>query len=153
MSLEILKKGLNLPMLMIQRELYEFGPFTVDSIERTLERDGISLAITPKVFDTLLYLVRNQGRILMKDELLQKIWPGTFVEEVNLAVNISVIRKLLSDTPQDPRYVSTVPGRGYRFMAQVRTRVEQVGEPAHAVPAERANSNAADSHQSPQGDG
>jgi len=138
-------------MLMIQRELYEFGPFTIDSIERTLERDGISLAITPKVFDTLLYLVRNQGRILTKDELLQKIWPGTFVEEVNLAVNISVIRKLLSDTPQDPRYVSTVPGRGYRFMAQVRTRVEGAGEPEHAVPNQPVNSKTADIHQSAPG--
>jgi TolB-like protein/Flp pilus assembly protein TadD len=64
--------------------------------------------------------VRNQGRVLSKDELLQEIWPGTFVEEVNLAVNISTLRKLLGENPQDGRYIVTVPGRGYRFVAEVR---------------------------------
>ncbi len=107
-------------MSLNQRELYEFGPFALDPRERILWRDGKPLAATPKVFDTLLFLVRNQGRVLTKDELLQEIWPGTFVEEVNLAVNISTLRKLLGENPQDGRYIVTVSGRGYRFVAEVR---------------------------------
>ena len=107
-------------MSMNLRELYEFETFALDPQERMLWREGIALSTTPKVFDTLLYLVRNQGRILTKDELLQQIWPGTFVEEVNLAVNISALRKLLGESPQDGRYIQTVPGRGYRFVAEVR---------------------------------
>jgi DNA-binding winged helix-turn-helix (wHTH) protein len=102
-------------MSLNQKELYEFGPFSLDPQERILWRDGKALAVTPKVFDTLLFLVRNQGRVLSKDELLQEIWPGTFVEEVNLAVNISTLRKLLGENPQDGRYIVTVSGRGYRF--------------------------------------
>lgn len=107
-------------MALNQKELYEFGPFSLDPQERILWRDGKALAVTPKVFDTLLFLVRNQGRVLSKDELLQEIWPGTFVEEVNLAVNISTLRKLLGENPQDGRYIVTVSGRGYRFVADVR---------------------------------
>jgi TolB-like protein/DNA-binding winged helix-turn-helix (wHTH) protein len=107
-------------MSLNQKELYEFGPFSLDPQERILWREGKPLAATPKVFDTLLFLVRNQGRVLTKDELLQEIWPGTFVEEVNLAVNISTLRKLLGENPQDGRYIVTVSGRGYRFVAEVR---------------------------------
>ncbi len=107
-------------MSLNQKELYEFGPFSLDPQERILWRDGKALAVTPKVFDTLLFLVRNQGRVLSKDELLQEIWPGTFVEEVNLAVNISTLRKLLGENPQDGRYIVTISGRGYRFVAEVR---------------------------------
>jgi TolB-like protein/DNA-binding winged helix-turn-helix (wHTH) protein len=111
-------------MSKIQRELYEFGPFIIDAVERIVTREGSPLPITPKVFDTLLYLLRNRGRSLTKDELLKNIWPGSFVEEVNLAVNISNLRKLLGDNPQDPQYVVTLSGRGYRFIAEVRADVE-----------------------------
>jgi TolB-like protein/DNA-binding winged helix-turn-helix (wHTH) protein/Flp pilus assembly protein TadD len=107
-------------MSLNRKELYEFGPFALDPQERILWREGKPLAATPKVFDTLLFLVRNQGRVLTKDELLQELWPGTFVEEVNLAVNISTLRKLLGENPQDGRYIVTVSGRGYRFVAEVR---------------------------------
>ena len=118
-------------MSLNQRELYEFGPFSLDPRERILWRDGRPLPATPKVFDTLLFMVRNQGRVLTKDELLQEIWPGTFVEEVNLAVNISTLRKLLGENPQDGRYIVTVSGRGYRFVAAVRetgSAAEEVGD-------------------------
>src|SRR5271155_5729736 len=107
-------------MSLIQKEMYEFGAFSIDPEERLLTRDGTALSLTPKVFDTLLYLVRNPGRILTKDELLKEIWPDTFVEEVNLAVNISTLRKVLGENPQDGRYIATVAGRGYRFVADVR---------------------------------
>src|SRR5271156_178833 len=107
-------------MSLIQKEMYEFGAFSIDPEERLLTRDGTALSLTPKVFDTLLCLVRNPGRLLTKDELLKEIWPDTFVEEVNLAVNISTLRKALGENPQDGRYIATVAGRGYRFVADVR---------------------------------
>lgn len=107
-------------MSLMQKEIYEFGSFSLDPAERVILRDGEPLALTPKVFDTLVYLVRNRGRLLTKDELLKGIWPDTFVEEVNLAVNISTLRKAFGEGPQDDRYIATVPGRGYRFVAEVQ---------------------------------
>jgi TolB-like protein/DNA-binding winged helix-turn-helix (wHTH) protein len=107
-------------MPLMEQTLYRFGPFLLDPAERLVSRDGIPLTLTPKVFDTLLYLVRNCGRVLTKDELLKQIWPDTFVEEVNLAVNISTLRKAFGENPHECRYIATVPGRGYRFIAEVQ---------------------------------
>ena len=112
-------------MSLMEKEIYEFGPFLLDPRERVLSCDGTIVSLTPKAFETLLCLVRNQGRVLTKDELLKQIWPDTFVEEVNLAVNISTIRKALGENPQDCRFIATVPGRGYRFIAEVRTVANQ----------------------------
>ena len=112
-------------MSLMEKEIYEFGPFLLDPRERVLSCDGTIVSLTPKAFETLLCLVRNQGRVLTKDELLKQIWPDTFVEEVNLAVNISAIRKALGENPQDCRFIATVPGRGYRFIAEVRTVANQ----------------------------
>jgi eukaryotic-like serine/threonine-protein kinase len=120
-------------MPLMQKELYEFGPFIVDPGNRTTLRDGTPLAMTPKVFDTLVYLIRNRGRLLSKDELLKGIWPDAFVEEVNLAVNISTLRKLFGEGPQDGRYIVTVPGSGYRFVAEVSV---SIGEHGHTESAE-----------------
>jgi DNA-binding winged helix-turn-helix (wHTH) protein/Flp pilus assembly protein TadD len=112
-------------MSLTEEEIYEFGPFLLDPTERILSCDGTIVSLTPKAFETLLCLVRNQGRMLTKDELLKQIWPDTFVEEVNLAVNISTIRKALGENPQDCRFITTVPGRGYRFVAEVRKLRQQ----------------------------
>src|SRR5262245_45368636 len=79
------------------KHLYEFGPFRLDAEERLLLRDGESLSLTPKSFDLLLALVEHHGHLLEKDELLKLVWPDTFVEETNLASNISLIRKALGD--------------------------------------------------------
>ncbi len=106
-------------MSLKEKEIYRFGPFSLDPPERVISRDGKPLSLTPKVFDTLVCLVRNHGRLLTKDELLKEVWPDTFVEEVNLAVNISTLRKMLGEGPQDGRYIVTVSGRGYRFVATV----------------------------------
>jgi TolB-like protein/DNA-binding winged helix-turn-helix (wHTH) protein/Flp pilus assembly protein TadD len=106
-------------MPLTTQEIFEFEGFLLDAGERTLTRNGSLLALTPKAFDTLLYLVRNPGRMLSKDELLKELWPDTFVEEVNLAVNISTLRKVLGEDPQDRRFIATVSGRGYRFVASV----------------------------------
>lgn len=107
-------------MSLMEKEMYEFGPYSLDPAERVILRDGAPLSLTPKVFDTLVYLVRNSGRLLTKDELLKEVWPDTFVEEVNLAVNISTLRKAFGEGPQDGRYIATVAGRGYRFVAEVQ---------------------------------
>jgi DNA-binding winged helix-turn-helix (wHTH) protein/TolB-like protein len=110
---------------------YEFGPFRIDMGERLLLRNGGVIPLTAKVFDTLLVLVQNSGHTLEKEELLQKVWPDTFVEDGNLAQNISVLRKALGDNASDTRYIETIPRRGYRFIADVR---ESKG---HPVPQDR----------------
>jgi len=106
-------------MSLQTKEIYEFEGFRLDPGQRTLSRDGAEIPLTPKVFETLLYMVRNPKRVLTKDELLKEIWPDAFVEEVNLAVNISTLRKVLGEDPQDRRCIVTVTGKGYRFVAAV----------------------------------
>ena len=101
--------------------LYEFGPFRVDPDKQVLLREDQPVAITPKVFETLLILVRHSREVVSKDELMKAVWPDAFVEEANLSQNIFMLRKALGDTPEDRRYIVTLPGRGYRFSAHVRT--------------------------------
>ena len=102
------------------RPIYEFGDFRLDPTERLLTQGGTPISLTPKAFDLLVLLVKNSGHLLSKDELMQQIWPDSFVEEINLTQNISVIRKVLGDSTGGQRYVETVPKRGYRFTAPVR---------------------------------
>lgn len=99
---------------------YEFGPFTADPRERQLRREGRVIPLTPKVFDILVFLLQNPGRLLTKDELLEQVWPDTTVEEGNLARNISSLRSALAETRRDSRYIETVARRGYRFIADVQ---------------------------------
>ncbi|HXM42781.1 MAG TPA: winged helix-turn-helix domain-containing protein [Bryobacteraceae bacterium] len=101
-------------------QLYEFGPFRADGVRRLLLRDGEAVPLTSKAFDTLQVLIVNHGRVLEKDELLKSIWPNSFVEEANLAQNVSALRKALGELPGEHRYIATIPGRGYRFVAQVK---------------------------------
>jgi DNA-binding winged helix-turn-helix (wHTH) protein/tetratricopeptide (TPR) repeat protein len=101
--------------------LYEFGPFRLDAVQRLLLRDDCPIPLQPKAFDTLLLLVRNSEKLVLKDELLQAVWANTFVQEANLTQNIFVLRKALGDNDGGRRYIITVPGRGYRFVERVRT--------------------------------
>ena len=98
---------------------YEFGPFHIDKLNHVLMRDGETLPLKPKVFDTLLLLVENRGRVLDKDELLSRLWPDTVVEESNLSQNVYLLRKALGDEPGGEAYIQTMPKRGYRFVASV----------------------------------
>ncbi|HKQ99493.1 MAG TPA: alpha/beta fold hydrolase [Pyrinomonadaceae bacterium] len=100
--------------------LYGFGPFRLDTADRTLLCGSDLVQLTPKVFDTLLVLVENTGRTLGKNELMEKVWPDSFVEENNLAQNISILRKALGEGAEGLKYIETVPKRGYRFVADVR---------------------------------
>lgn len=100
--------------------VYEFAEFRVEADRRMLLRHGKPVPLTPKVFDTLLHLVKRQGEVLEKEELMRSIWPDTIVEENNLNQNISTLRRVLSERRGENRYILTVPGRGYRFIASVQ---------------------------------
>src|SRR5713101_718399 len=100
---------------------YEFGDFRIDPGKRLLQRrDRTLVSLTPKVFDTLLHLVQHSGTVLDKDQLMRAIWPDTVVEENNLNQNISILRRALGDGRSDHRYIATVPGYGYQFVAEVK---------------------------------
>ena len=107
-------------MADIPTRFLEFGPFRINASKRFLMRDAEVVRLTAKVFDTLFLLVEHGGRVLEKDELMTKLWPDTQVEENNLTVNVSALRRALGDSSSSPRYIETVPGRGYRFLANVR---------------------------------
>jgi DNA-binding winged helix-turn-helix (wHTH) protein/TolB-like protein len=104
-----------------QSYIYRFGDFSVDAAKRLLvSRDGEAIPLTPKAYDTLLYLVEHPGTVLDKDELMQAIWPHTVVEENNLTQSISALRRALGESRGENRYITTVPGRGYWFVADVK---------------------------------
>ncbi len=106
-------------MTMPDKHLFDFDSFRVDAQKRLLTRAGEVLPLTPKAFDTLLALVENRGRVIEKDELMQSVWPDTIVEESALSRNIYLLRKALGESPDEHRFIVTVPGRGYRFVAEV----------------------------------
>jgi DNA-binding winged helix-turn-helix (wHTH) protein len=107
------------------KELYEFGPFRLDPVKRLLLLDNQPVPLQLKAFETLLVLVRHSEQVVLKDDLMKSVWPDTFVEESNLAQNIFVLRKTFGETAGDPRYIVTIPGRGYRFVAKVRVVSEE----------------------------
>lgn len=99
---------------------YAFGPFVADRVRRTLSRDGSLVPITPKTFDMLLALLESRDRLVTKDELLTRVWPDAVVGENNLARQISSLRRVLGQRPDQHDYLITVPGSGYQFVAAVR---------------------------------
>lgn len=99
---------------------YAFGPFLLDPVERRLSCQDQVIALTPKVFDLLVMLVENHGRLIEKEYLFRQLWPDTAVEDGNLTTNISTLRKALGELPDERRYIETIPRIGYRFIAQVR---------------------------------
>lgn len=104
--------------------VYEFGSFRLDASERRLMNGEQSVRLTARLFDLLLLLVEKSGRIVTKDELIGGVWPNSFVEENNLTVSMSALRKALSDSPGEHTYIETVPKHGYRFVASVREVAE-----------------------------
>ncbi|MEP6703452.1 MAG: tetratricopeptide repeat protein [Acidobacteriota bacterium] len=119
-----------------QSQIYEFGEFRIDATKNLLSRgEGETIPLTPKIFDTLLYLVRNSGHVIEKDELMREIWTDTIVEENNLNKNISVLRGVLGEKPGEHRFILTVPGRGYKFVADVK----EVGNSNETATGEDAN--------------
>ena len=102
------------------QHFYEFKNFRLDPIERVLMRDGSPVYLTPKAFQLLSILVENHGHIVDKEKLISEIWAGSFVEDGNLAVSATALRKALDDDASHPTFIETVPRRGYRFIAKVR---------------------------------
>jgi DNA-binding winged helix-turn-helix (wHTH) protein/Tol biopolymer transport system component len=112
-------------------QFYDFAHFRMDVSQKLLLRDSKPVPLTPKVFDTLEILLENAGRLLEKDELMQRLWQDHFVEESNLTSNIKTLRKALGDDAAHPQFIETVPRRGYRFIAEVRALDESVSPNAH----------------------
>src|SRR5262245_5401192 len=121
------------------RRFYEFGDLRIDATERELLRNGHPVPLTPKAFDVLRVLVENSGRTIDKDNLLQEVWPDSFVEESNLTKQISALRQLLGDSCDEPRFIKTISKRGYRFIAPVKEIVEEdSGSPIMHEPSREA---------------
>jgi DNA-binding winged helix-turn-helix (wHTH) protein/TolB-like protein/Tfp pilus assembly protein PilF len=98
---------------------FRFGEFRLYPTEHLLLREETPVPLAPKAFDILSYLVQNSGRLVKRETLMEAIWPDSFVEETNLTVNISLLRKFLETTPDGRPYIETVPRKGYRFNAEV----------------------------------
>jgi TolB-like protein/DNA-binding winged helix-turn-helix (wHTH) protein/Tfp pilus assembly protein PilF len=122
------------------KHIYEFGAYRLDSEEKVLVCQGQAVPIPPKDIETLIVLVERAGHIVGKDELLEKVWPGVFIEENNLARRIFNLRQVLGEGPDGRKYIETVAKRGYRFVGSVRER----GEGADSLASATATS---DSHQ------
>ena len=143
------------------KEAFEFGPFRLDTVERVLLRDGRPVPLTLKAFDVLLLLLENRGHIVEKDQLMNRVWAGSFVEEGNLKVTVSMLRKALEDNHDGQRFIETVPRRGYRFVAKVqvgtaesidvvlheRTRETLTIDEVEAVPSETHFAHKATQHK------
>src|SRR6185436_16131245 len=108
------------------RHVYEFGPFRLDPEKPCLWRDGEPVSLTPKAVETLLVLVRQNGKLVEREQLMNAIWPDTFVEDTNLNFNVSMLRKALGTDAEGEQYIKTVPRHGYRFSADVREVAEEV---------------------------
>ena len=98
----------------------EFGPFRLDPVKRLLWREGELVGLPPKAVDLLLALVEQAGDVVGKQELMDRVWPDSFVEEANLSVNVATIRKVLGERPDGQPYIETLSRRGYRFVAPVK---------------------------------
>src|SRR5687767_5137236 len=114
------------------RQVYEFGPFRLDTVEKQLFRSNQTVPLTPKTLELLILLVENHGHLVEKETVMSSLWPDTFVEESNLTQHVSRLRKALSEGSAETEWIETVPRRGYRFIAPLRN-----GEPAPVVPKQR----------------
>lgn len=109
--------------------VYRFGELELDPKRRSLNCLGKPILLNAKAFDLLLFLVENSGRLISKDEILDAVWKDQFVEEANLSVQISVLRKALGDRASSPRFLVTIPGKGYQFIPDVRTERSKQHQP------------------------
>jgi len=107
------------------RHFYEFGAFSLEVEKHRLMRDGEPVSLPPKAIEALLVLVRNPGKMLEREALMQAVWADTFVEDANLTVAISQLRKALGQKGETADYIETIPRVGYRFVAEVLERREQ----------------------------
>ena len=121
--------------MSLEKQQFAFGDFILDADERVLLKAGTPVSITPKVFQLLLVLIKNQGHLVEKQALMDSVWAGSFVEESNLTFTIRQLRKALGDDKQNPRFIETVPRRGYRFIAEVSSSEETSNDRGISRPA------------------
>jgi len=114
--------------------VYEFGDFRLDARKRLLWRNDTTVRLAPRVFETLLFLVEHHDTVLDKERLMEAVWPDSIVEENNLTQNISALRRVFGETPGSHHYIVTVPGRGYRFVADVKMREANAAPPPRRMP-------------------
>ncbi len=107
-------------MKTVAEKRFYFDEFEIDAARRVLLKDGKSVALKPKAFDLLLVLVENHGAVLSKNELLDAVWANQFVEEKNLTVHVAALRKIFGESKNENRFIATVPGTGYKFVAELK---------------------------------
>ncbi len=115
------------------KQIISFAEFELDVARRTLVREGKPLPLNAKAFDLLVYLAENAGRIITKNEILDAVWENQFVEEANLKVQISALRKVLGENKAAPRLLVTIPGKGYKFIAEDQNSDRQIVIESHRL--------------------
>jgi DNA-binding winged helix-turn-helix (wHTH) protein len=100
-------------------KIYEFCGFRLESAQHRLLYEGKAVPLKPKVLDLLRFLIERRGELIVKEDLMKEIWPGTIVEENNITVSMSILRKTLGEGRKSLKFIETVPRRGYRFVAEV----------------------------------
>ncbi len=116
------------------RRFYEFGPFRLDPNRHRLFLGDEVVALSPKAIQTLILLVENRGKLLERETLMDALWPDVIVEDANLTVAISQLRKALNQNGDNAEFIETIPRVGYRFVADI---CEVIREPAPLIPEER----------------
>src|SRR3954452_15895106 len=116
-----------------------FGPFRLLAARRLLLEGDKPVRLGSRAFDILAALVERAGEVVGKEELIARTWPGTFVEEANLKIQVSALRRALGDGQGGHRYVVTVPGRGYNFVAPVRRQELSPASPPPTVASTTAH--------------
>ena len=100
--------------------VYEFATFRLDAGKRVVTREGEAISLTPKATEILILLVQRAGEIIEKEQLIEQVWPDSFVEEANLTQNIFILRRALGEERAGPKFIETVAKRGYRFVAPIQ---------------------------------
>jgi DNA-binding winged helix-turn-helix (wHTH) protein/TolB-like protein/Tfp pilus assembly protein PilF len=116
--------------LFSNKTYYRFGGFRLYPTEQRLLREQTPISLAPKTFEVLLYLVKHSGSLVRREELMEAVWPDSFVEETNLNVNISLLRKTLGSLPDGQPFIETVPRKGYRFNGEVAEGEEESAKEA-----------------------
>ncbi|MGH9828855.1 MAG: winged helix-turn-helix domain-containing protein, partial [Blastocatellia bacterium] len=122
---------------MSTNHLYRFEAYSLEPERRLLTQGGIAVPLPAKAFDILLILVQHAGTVVEKDDLMKHVWPDTIVEENNLTVAVSLLRKALNEIPNERRFIATVPGRGYQFVAEVTEQSPETNAKAFSSPSTR----------------
>jgi len=135
-------------MSRTENVIYEFGPFLLDSAQHLLFKNGEVIGLAPKAVETLVVLVENHGQLVEKEDLMKVVWPDTFVEESNLTVHVSALRKVFQEQADGDSYIETVPRRGYRFVAPVLER-SQADRATHVQGESQTATPRVPAHRSP----